>query len=371
MLDRLRHLVFFLLLIPVAVAKAEDVTALVNAVSSFHLTAEEKALFTEATDRFKKYEIPKSIKISSVFWLDNDHLVFTALKYPGWEINRDEMPRIITYNVTTGEIADSGYRGQVRCLNHLGDILIKQEVISTSKENKKKEYKWIRGKWGYELEDFQQPENTFISLYRCNFSSYGTLSKQAGNNGYEFKRVMNTPLLEFHGELEEIEHTIGSEKIFIAQLIKPSGKRVFIRDRHISRVYFTYLPWSDSYFESRATPPDPISFTPTGAVQVHYPPKILAIWNKSIYASVAAYSSGKGILWVVQQGKNYWRKQGIFLNDKSDLFRIELGQALSDLKCSPDGCRIYARVYRGDPFKNPGNHDTILIIDLCEETNKP
>jgi len=65
MLDSLRRLVLFFLLI--TVAKAEDVTALIAAVSSFHLTPEEKALFTEATDRFKKYEIPKSIKISSVF----------------------------------------------------------------------------------------------------------------------------------------------------------------------------------------------------------------------------------------------------------------------------------------------------------------
>jgi len=47
-----------------------------------------------------------------------------------------------------------------------------------------------------------------------------------------------------------------------------------------------------------------------------------------------------------------------------------LGQAMSDLKSSPDGCRIFAQVFRGDPFKNPGNKDINLVIDICEENRK-
>ncbi len=50
---------------------AEDITSLVNSARSFHLTREEKALFIEASDRFKKYEISKSIVSNAVFWLDN------------------------------------------------------------------------------------------------------------------------------------------------------------------------------------------------------------------------------------------------------------------------------------------------------------
>jgi hypothetical protein len=87
---------------------AEDITALVNSARSFHLTPEEKALFVEASDRFKKYEIPKSIVSTSVFWLDNDHLVMSTRKYPSWEARPEEMSRVISYNITNGEITDSG-----------------------------------------------------------------------------------------------------------------------------------------------------------------------------------------------------------------------------------------------------------------------
>jgi hypothetical protein len=67
-----------------ASANAEDVTALVKSSQSFHVTPEEKARFVEASDRFKKYEIPKKINIRYVYWLDNERLAFSSRKYPGW-----------------------------------------------------------------------------------------------------------------------------------------------------------------------------------------------------------------------------------------------------------------------------------------------
>lgn len=369
MLGCLRHLVFFLLLIPVAVAKAEDVTSLVNAVTSFHLTPEEKALFTEATDRFKKYEIPKSIKISSVFWLDNDHLVFTALKYPGWEIKPDEMPRIITYNVTTGEIADSGYRGRLFCINHLGDVLINQETRIESLTGSRVQ-KWITGRWGQALSHIQRLENSFLSLYRCEFISFGTFTKRMTEAGYEFDREMIMPLLDSHGVVQEVEYTRGKKTEAVSRLIQPSGEKILLSNRPLSHIYLTFLPWCGCYFEAGAAPPEPISFYPDGEIQVHRIPTLFSIWGLVIRSSTAAYPSGRGILWMTQQGKYFWRKQGIFLQPNSDLLRIELGQAMSDLKSSPDGCRIFTQVFRGDPFKNPGNKNINLVIDICEENHK-
>jgi hypothetical protein len=141
---------------------AEDITSLVNSARSFHLTPEEKALFVEAIDRFKKYEIPKNIEINASFWLDNERLVFSSRKYPGWEAKPDEMSRVISYNVKTGEITDSGYRGVVICINHLGDILLAQSEKESGRAVTYKEYRWLAGKWGQALEPIKYFAHSFI-----------------------------------------------------------------------------------------------------------------------------------------------------------------------------------------------------------------
>ncbi|MFZ9239037.1 MAG: hypothetical protein ACO23B_10270, partial [Burkholderiaceae bacterium] len=117
----LRSVLVFFSMNFVCATHAEDITALVTGATSAYFTPAEKERFTEASDRFKKYEIPKSIEINAVNWLDNEHLVFSSRKYPGWEAKRDEMSRVITYNIKTGAITDSGYRGIAMCLNHIGD----------------------------------------------------------------------------------------------------------------------------------------------------------------------------------------------------------------------------------------------------------
>lgn len=135
--------IFFLLNFSLPTS-AEDITPLVNSARSFHLTPEEKALFVEASDRFKKYEIPKNIVSTSAFWLDNDHLVMSSRKYPGWEAKPEEMSRVIVYNIHTADIIDSGYRGILRCINHLGDVPITQEEENESRISRRLEsYKWL------------------------------------------------------------------------------------------------------------------------------------------------------------------------------------------------------------------------------------
>ena len=366
----LKRISIFLMLAVALPVTADDITPLVNSARSFHLTPEEKALFVEASDRFKKYEIPKSIVSTGVFWLDNDHLVMSSRKYPGWEAKPEEMSRVIVYNIHTADIVDSGYRGILRCINHLGDVLITQEEEYESRISRRLEnYKWLTGKWGGELERTQVSDDTFIPFYLCRSISYGTLRKTNGQAGNEFERVTITPLLGADGAIEELSRTENGRTKAFTQLIKPSGQKTLLIQRRLSHLYFTYLPWSNLYFEARAAPPEPISFSPEGETQVHPIPPLLEIWNKFIYASVAAYPSKKGIIWSKQQGKGYWRKQGIFLQLNSELLRIEEGQALGDLRSSPDGCRIQARVYRGDPFKRIDSKDIRLVIDVCKEYN--
>jgi hypothetical protein len=351
----------------IATEDVERMTSLIKDVQSYQLSAFEKALFTDASDRFKKYVIPKNIGTNSVFWLDNEHLVISSRKYPGWEAKPEEMSRVISYNILTGTIIDSGYRGIVRCLNHLGEVVITQEDKDIGIPKPKESYTWLAGKWGKDLAIVQPLQNSFIPTYLCRFVSYGTLTKREIPKGLEFTREMTTPLLESHGSIEEFKRSVGNEIEASTQLVKPTGEKILLRNRLLSHFYFTYMPWNNAYFETTATPPEPISFSPDGEVQVHHLPKLLSIWNDLIYRSAAAYPSKKGTLWVKQQGQGFWRKQGIFLQRDSELIRIEEGQALGDPQSSPNGCRIHVRVYRGDPFKRIPSNYLMLVIDVCED----
>jgi hypothetical protein len=363
--DWIRQLGVLFLVAATSTAAAENITALVKGTQSFHLTPEEKALFVEASDRFKKYEIPKSILTNDVFWLDNDHLAMSSRQYPGWEAKPEEMSRIISYNVTNSQITDSGYRGIIRCINHLGDVLITQEekesLISKSFES----YTWLSGKWGSDLAPTHPPKNSFVPSYLCRFASYGTLNKRIGPNGNEFLRESITPLLESHGGVEEVSETKNDKTKTVAHLIKESGEKILLSHRHLNYLSFIYMPWQTSYFEATSAPPEPIAFSPGGKTEFHRLPMLLSIWHQFIHTSVAADPSKRGILWTVQQRKGFWRKQGIFLQLDSELLRVEEGQALSNLKSSPNGCRIHARVFRGDPFKRIDSKDIRLIIEFC------
>ena len=361
----LKRLGIFLLLVFTLPVAAEDITALVKGTQSFHLTPEEKALFVEASDRFKKYEIPKNIVANDVFWLDNDHLVMSSRQYPGWQAKPDEMSRIISYNIITGTIIDSSYRGVIRCINHLGDVLITQEEKESLISKGFESYTWLSGKWGSDLAPTQPPKNSFVPSYLCRFASYGTLNKRIGPNGNDFLRESITPLLESHGGVEEVSETKNNQTKTVTQLIKASGGKILLSNRHLNHLSFTYMPWHTSYFEATSAPPEPISFSPGGETEFHRLPMLLSIWHQFIQTSVAADPSKRGILWTAQQRKGFWRKQGIFLQINSELLRIEEGQALSNLKSSPNGCRIHARVYRGDPFKRTDSKDTRLIIEFC------
>lgn len=113
------------LLLLAAAGQAEDFSDLDGSEHSPVFTAAERKLFVDAVGRFKKHEIPPKYFDGSAFWLDDDHLVFSSREYPGWKAAPDEPPRIVIYDVSTGDIKDSGYRGRLDCLNHLGDFKLR------------------------------------------------------------------------------------------------------------------------------------------------------------------------------------------------------------------------------------------------------
>jgi hypothetical protein len=364
----LRIISSFLLLVFTLPAAAEDVTALVKSSQSFHLTPEEKARFVEASDRFKKVEIPKNIEVNASYWLDNERMVFSSRKYPGWEAKPNEMSRVITYNVNTGEIIDSGYRGRVKCLNHLGDMLLAQSEKESGGGTRLKEYRWFNGKWGQSLEPIEYAEYSYITNHLCSLIPEGdpifAIPPEKQPPG--FANVM--PLLPEHGALETtvIRNNQGQIEDQL-HLIKPDGKRLLIGNRRLNEFYFTYLPWNETYLETVVTPRIPRLISPSGEVSSPILPVLLQVWGMTIGGYATSYVTRVGMLWGVQLWGHYWRKQGIFLQTNEGLLRIEVGRHRGPIMISPNGCMVNVDVVRGDFSRAAPRSQISVVINVCEE----
>ena len=89
------------------------------------ITPHEQKYFIDAFDKFPKRWVMQGFSFdSSPRWLDDKHIAFSTRSSPGWVANMNEPPRIVSINVDTGEMTDSGYRGKLECLNHKGDMMI-------------------------------------------------------------------------------------------------------------------------------------------------------------------------------------------------------------------------------------------------------
>lgn len=367
----LRSVLVFFSMSFVCATHAEDITALVTGATSAYFTPAEKERFTEASDRFKKYEIPKSIEINAINWLDNEHLVFSSRKYPGWEAKRDEMSRVITYNIKTGAITDSGYRGIAMCLNHIGDLLLAQSDRESHPEVRLAEYQWLAGKWGEALEPIHYPKYSSIANHLCRLLPEGdpifAIPPEKQPPG--FAHVM--PLLPEHGALETtvIRNKQGQTQDQL-KLIKPNGERLLISNRGLNDFYFIYLPWKDAYLETEVTPDVPRLFFPSGEVSSPIVPALFKAWYMAIDGRATGYVTRVGMLWGVQQHDHFWRKQGIYLQTQKGLLRIESGRHEGPIKISPDGCMVQARVTRDNSFKPAMRAAIRLVINVCKETEQ-
>lgn len=332
-------------------------------------TPSENSMFVEALDKFKKYDIPEGLIGGGSYWLDNDRLVFSSRRYPGWKAGADEPSRINSYNVITGEIADSGYRGRVFCLNHLGDVLIAQSDRGNGDTVKLEDYQWLAGKWGTPLKRIDYLENSTFAPYHCGFIPYGDPIYRDPPEKLKPDAAKVTPLMPQHGVIKETVVNVNGQLQDRVLLIKPNGESIQIANRRPNHFHFTYQPWDDTYFEVNTAQVGPRTFFPSGEVVSHPMPELFLEWKKTLYASVAPFPSRAGIVWGIQQGRRSWRKQGIYLQSKNTLLRIEDGYSSSFLKSSPNGCRIHAAGVRGDPYSDHAKPFDI-VIDLCTENLK-
>ncbi len=363
-----KRIFLFTFITHLGIAAAGEFDDLIGSEDSPVFTNAELELITDATGRFKKYYIPDEVTGGEPFWIDNERLAFSSRKYPGWAAKNNEPSRIISYNIKTGEVVDSGYRGILRCLNHLNDVLIHQMDQESRSFSSPEKYRWFAGKWGQPLEKIDYVPYTQIPTYLCRFVSNGPFIFGVPHHKLPPMSSKLTPLLPEHGALKETINVKDGEVTESAFLIAPDGKETWLKNKRLSHFQFSYQPWNESYFEAGPASIPPATIFPPGKIIMHYPPRIIKFWNQAQSGSTAGFLSRAGVLWSVQQGYSYWKKQGIFIEQGKRLIRIEAGNGRSDPRTSPNGCMIFVEIMRGDPYDLSQKNKSI-IIDVCSGKN--
>ena len=350
---------------------SEDYSDLISSKGAANATEEERKYFTEELDRFKKHWLRKDFNFQSdLLWLNDKEIAFSTLSYPGWEGSDKDAPRIISLNIDTGEVKDSGYRGELVCLNHKKDLMVRFNP-SPEKSLPFEGGEWLVGKWGEKLRQVERKTEHYIPNYLCQFypkaNSYKIINSNAAPQ--EMSRIV--PLLPEHGNLYEVGFTLqGTPKkdtVTLSELVMPDDKKVGLLTSSVSKKYFNYQAWDESYFDTRVAYQSSITLYPSGKVTYHKPPKLISFWQREAVATYAAYSTRLGILWAPNNIQNAWQKYGIYLETENKLLKIEEGRVSPKSVISPNGCRFLAYIRRGDQrAKIFVARSGYMVIDLCK-----
>lgn len=350
-------------------ASAEDFGELEGSEHSPTFTAAERKLFVDAVSRFRTHQIPVRYFNGSAHWLDDEHLVFSSREYPGWKAQPDEPPRIVVYNVASGEIRDSGYRGRLDCLNHLGDLMlmlpIRREDLGFSPNN----YRWFIGRWGQPLKEIEHEPRSFVPTYLCRYVPHAQPILRYSPDVKKGDGGKVIPLLPCHGELYESVIKQENNLVNYLHLVKEDGTTVFIRNSKVRIYRLVFHRWSNEYFESGSTAVPPTTLKLTGEHKVHPLPHLISYWDKSNVGAGAGYASREGLLWAIRTARGLWRKQGVYLDTGKELIRVEEGAIAGPIQVSPDGCKAFWESLRGDPFELNKKYLT-YVADICEGLRK-
>ncbi|MFM2204132.1 MAG: hypothetical protein RLZZ605_1096 [Bacteroidota bacterium] len=350
---------------------SEDYSDLISSKGAANPTKEERKYFTEELDRFKKHWLRKDFNFQSdLLWLNDKEIAFSTLSYPGWEGSDKDAPRIISLNIDTGEFKDSGYRGELVCLNHKRDLMVRFNPLP-EKSLPFEGGEWLVGQWGEKLTQVERKTEHYIPNYLCKFHPKVNAYKIINSNTAPLEMSRIVPLLPEHGNLYEVGLTLqGTPKkdtVTLSKLVMPDNTKVDLLIGSVSKEYFNYQAWEESYFDTRIAYQSSITLYPNGTVIYNKPPKLISFWQREKVATYAAYSTRLGILWAPNNIESAWQKYGIYLETENKLIKIEEGRVGPNSVTSPNGCRFLAYIRRGDQrAKFFVARSGYMVIDLCK-----
>jgi len=88
---------------------------LVAAPSSVR-AADDTQVFIDASRRYASKRITRTWIGREVAWLDNRHIVISARQFNGWTADFAELDKVVLLDTDTGELKETPYRGDVKCV---------------------------------------------------------------------------------------------------------------------------------------------------------------------------------------------------------------------------------------------------------------
>lgn len=355
--------------LPSAFGGAIPLSDLLGSEKTQEFTPAERAYFNQAIDKYKSYWLNKAFMGKSIArWLDNDRIVISASNHPGWAALPTEQPKLIAIHVVTGEFTDLGYRGELLCLNHLGDLMYRTASDPSEPDPSKKQYSYFAGKWGEKMEEIKEPSRAFIPRYLCKFKPIGPNFVYTPIETLPPDAARVIPLLPGHGEFRQTMERYGPNLFPQVAFHKPGAMEGQAMNFEMPQFdSLSYLPWLDAYFEVGPLLHPVLTFRPDGSVTPHPLPYLLQFWSRYTNMSAHVYATREGLLWDVQHKKTGLSKGGLYLQTPKVLLRIDDGVVTAGTQVSPNGCRIFTGIKRYRTGLSTPSQIGLLTIDVCQE----
>lgn len=326
-----------------------------------------RPLFVEAPGEVQVKSIapqPWQKQAGKPYWVDNQRIIVAVDEYKGWTAGTDELSKVLIFNVDTGHVEETPYRGQVRCLSSEGALLLEDKPTRSTKykdrkfgdTNPREEY-FFKGQLGQFLTRYAvtspSKEIWVINEYTCDHYSNSIDKNPPGN-----------PLRKNDGFIASAD---SYHREYHTRLLDESGKVVYIfKELSLCEELYlpVYLPWLKKYY----------SFTPVGNIKGGYCPDgskyswLISANGVEIkelpHLIQAATTFGHGL---AGTGRNYWAKRGQYVvvyernkllgglywqDEKTGLTKRVLKQEFRLDILSPNGCRA---LYGTE------------VIDLCHQ----
>jgi hypothetical protein len=136
-----------------------------------------QALFVEAEGEFPVKTLTDMPRPSpaNFYWVDNHRVIYTIRKFNGWEARTDERSKIIIYDVDTGKVEETPYRGNLWCYGTDGQMLVQDYALPfvhhlQPGDTKEDQRYFLDGRLGETLTRFKRDkEHGMLDHFACKF----------------------------------------------------------------------------------------------------------------------------------------------------------------------------------------------------------
>lgn len=339
---------------------------LAQAYSPVYFTSEERSQFTEALDKFPRKTLPYIKHVGEIEWLDERRIILSARSTPdGWVAADNEYSKILVIDTDTLKIEDSGYRGNLRCYS-AGNLLVEHPRDGAGRRPVHPDDVFLTGKWGEPLTVVLHEKGDYIAPWSCSWQP--TITTVSSNIDIrEFRLLPGHGVLKFplswSGRPEEQQQKtewIASDGHLIGRwLARESGIPLGPN--------FYYLSWLDVYYEFSSLSRWSRITSPGGTFEIKRAPKLLSNWEVTQEGSGGGWPTRAGMLWLYGAKSAHWPKQGMYLETKEGLLRIDNGSPGRMHQPSKDGCRVLNNRAEGDTFWKDETkpYRFLTVFNLC------